>query len=220
LQIKKRHFLSPGEDFFSRPKVVPYPISSCLENHQVFLGSLISSQHSGSGDILSEDEEQALVDEEIVEESPTDLMTLDLVETYHRVNSLCAMITEKYSFSDEEDFHEMHHVEDPLEAALTFVLATHEDKEMVNFSHIDEPSSIYGSPLQQWIDQACGFSFQQDFLPPTHLHEFHFMINYMSIYAHDHYVLDLSLLYYMIKHRGRYLDEMLSRWLHWLYDFT
>jgi hypothetical protein len=97
----------------------------------------------------------------------------------------------------------------------------------------DEPSSTYGSPLQRWIDQACGyhfqagfpwmirvgFSFQQDFLPPTHLHEFHFMIDYMSIYAHDYYVLDLSLLFYMIKHRGRYFDEMIN-WLHWLYDFT
>jgi hypothetical protein len=46
------------------------------------------------------------------------------------------------------------------------------------------------------------------------------MINYMSIYAHDHYVLELSLLYYMIKHTGIYLEEILSRWLHWLYDFT
>jgi hypothetical protein len=45
------------------------------------------------------------------------------------------------------------------------------------------------------------------------------MIGCMLIYAHDYFVLDLSLLYYMIKHRGRYLDEM-SRWLHWLYDFT
>jgi hypothetical protein len=26
----------------------------------------------------------------------------------------------------------------------------------------------------------------KDFLPPTHLHEFHFMIDYISIYAHDH----------------------------------
>jgi hypothetical protein len=69
-------------------------------------------------------------------------------------------------------------------------------------------------------DQNCGFSFQQDFLPPTHLHEFHFMIDYMSIYAHDYYVLNLSLLYCMIKHRGRYLDEMMNIWLHWLYDFT
>jgi hypothetical protein len=93
LQIKKQHFLSPGEEFFSRSKVFPYPISSCLENHHVFLGSLISSQHSGSSDILSKDEEQVVENEEIVEESSTDLMTLDLVETYHKVNSLYAIIT-------------------------------------------------------------------------------------------------------------------------------
>jgi hypothetical protein len=59
----------------------------------------------------------------------------------------------------------------------------------------------------------------KDFLPPTHLHELLSMIDHMLIYAHDYYVLDLSLLYYIIKHRGRYLDEMIS-WLHWLYDFT
>jgi hypothetical protein len=58
-----------------------------------------------------------------------------------------------------------------------------------------------------------------DFLPPTHIHEFHFMIDYMFIYAHDYYVLHLSLLYHIIKHRGIYLDEMIN-WLHWLYDFT
>jgi hypothetical protein len=70
----------------------------------------------------------------------------------------------------------------------------------------NEPSSTYGSHLQRWIDrpygypfeqdfgddQDCGYSFQQDFLPPTHLHWFHFMIDYMSIYAHDYYVLNLS----------------------------
>jgi hypothetical protein len=88
----------------------------------------------------------------------------------------------------------------------------------------DEPSSTYGIPLQRWIDQDCGytfrqhdqdddFSFQQDFLPPTHLSSFHFMIDYISIYDHDHYVLDLSLLFYIIKHRGRYFDEMIN-WLH------
>ena len=97
-----------------------------------------------------------------------------------------------------------------------------------------DPSSTYDNPLQRWIDQACGCpfrkdlrddqncgcSFQQDFLPPTHLHEFHFMIDYMSIYAHDYYVLNLSLFYYINKHRGRYLDEMMNRWLHWFYYFT
>ena len=38
--------------------------------------------------------------------------------------------------------------------------------------------------------------------------------DYMSIYAHDYYVLDLSLLFHMIKHKVRYLDEMMNRWLH------
>jgi hypothetical protein len=45
------------------------------------------------------------------------------------------------------------------------------------------------------------------------------MIDHILIYSHDYYVLELSLLYYRIKNRGRYLDEMIS-WLHWLYDFT
>jgi hypothetical protein len=94
----------------------------------------------------------------------------------------------------------------------------------------DEPSSTYSIPLQRWIDQtydytfrqndrANGFSFQQDFLPPTHLHQFYFMIDYMCFYTHDYYLLDLSLLYYIINHMGRYFDEMI-KWLHWLYDFT
>jgi hypothetical protein len=40
------------------------------------------------------------------------------------------------------------------------------------------------------------------------------IMDYMSTYAHDYYVLDLSLLFHMIKHRGRYLDEMMNRCLH------
>jgi hypothetical protein len=67
----------------------------------------------------------------------------------------------------------------------------------------DEPLSMCSSPIQRWIDQACGYSFHQDFLLPTHPHEFHFIIDYMFICAHGYYVLDLSLLYYIIKHRGR-----------------
>jgi hypothetical protein len=94
----------------------------------------------------------------------------------------------------------------------------------------DEHSSTYSSPLQRIIHHSCGFtfrrddrvdgfSFQQDFLPPTHLHEFYFMIDYMYVYAHDYYKLDLSFLFNMIKHKGRYFDEMIN-WFHWLYDFT
>jgi hypothetical protein len=45
------------------------------------------------------------------------------------------------------------------------------------------------------------------------------MIDYIFIYSHGHYMLDLSLLFYIINHMGRYSDEMIN-WLHWLYDFT
>jgi hypothetical protein len=88
----------------------------------------------------------------------------------------------------------------------------------------DELSSMYSIPLQRWIDQSHGytfrqddrddgFSFQHDFLHPTHLNEFYFMIDYMSVYTRDYYVLNVSLLYYMIKNMGRYFDEMI-KWLH------
>ena len=61
------------------------------------------------------------------------------------------MIKEKYGFNDEEDFHETHHVEDPIEATWNFFLATHEDKEMVNFIHEYEPSSTYDIIVHRWI---------------------------------------------------------------------
>jgi hypothetical protein len=47
-------------------------------------------------------------------------------------------------------------------------------------------------------------------LKTTHLQYLYLMINYMCIYTHDYYVLDLSLLYYIIKNRGRYFDEMIN----------
>jgi hypothetical protein len=57
------------------------------------------------------------------------------------------------------------------------------------------------------------------FLPPISMSFISFH-DYISMYAHDYYVLNLSLLYCMLKHRGRYLDEMMNIWFHWLYDFT
>jgi hypothetical protein len=44
------------EEFFS--KAMPYPISSCLANHRVLLGSLFLSHPSRRSDFLSEDEEK------------------------------------------------------------------------------------------------------------------------------------------------------------------
>jgi hypothetical protein len=74
--------------------------------------------------------------------------------------------------------------------------------------------SIYEMLRISKMIRGLGFSFQQYFLPLAHLHEFHYMIDYMFIYAHDYYVLHLYLLYYMINHRGIYLDEMMNTWLH------
>jgi hypothetical protein len=56
LQTKKRHFLIPTEEFFS--KAMPYLVSSCFGNHRVFLGSLVLSQSSRSTDLVSEEEDK------------------------------------------------------------------------------------------------------------------------------------------------------------------
>jgi hypothetical protein len=56
LQTKKRRFLSTTNKFFY--KAVPYPVSSYLENHRVFFGSLVLSQPSRSNDLLSEDDDE------------------------------------------------------------------------------------------------------------------------------------------------------------------
>jgi hypothetical protein len=148
-----------GDDFLPRPNVMPYFIFYCLGNHQDFLGYLVSSQHLGSDEILSEVEDE--------------ILSIHAIPLKIWIDRACG-----------------------------------------------HPSRIYLFKQDLWDDQTCGYSFQQDFLPPTHLHEFHYMIDYMSIYAHDYYILNLYLLYYVVKHRGRYLDEMMNGWLHPLYDFT
>ena len=53
--MKRNHVLSVGKDSFSTPELVP----PSLGNHMVFLGSLISSQSSKIGGILSEDEDES-----------------------------------------------------------------------------------------------------------------------------------------------------------------
>jgi hypothetical protein len=70
-----------------------------------------------------------------------------------------------------------------------------------------------------WIKLVAILSSRISSLPPISM-SFISMIDYMLIYTHDYYVLNLSLLYFIIKHRGKHFDEMMSRWLHWLYDFT
>jgi hypothetical protein len=61
----------------------------------------------------------------------------------------------------------------------------------------------------------------QDFVPPTRLHELDsdFSDDMMNILTHDIFVLDVSLFWFMMKHKGRYQGALLD-WLHWLFDYT
>jgi hypothetical protein len=67
-----------------------------------------------------------------------------------------------------------------------------------------------------WIGQGCGDTSLHDFVPPSHLHELDFMISYGIVYVQLMiFVLDLSLFWFMMKHRGRCFDTMLG-WFYWL----
>jgi hypothetical protein len=61
----------------------------------------------------------------------------------------------------------------------------------------------------------------QYFDPPTRLHELDFEIpdDMICILTHDIVVLDVSLFWFMMKHKGRYQGALLD-WLHWLFDYT
>jgi hypothetical protein len=61
----------------------------------------------------------------------------------------------------------------------------------------------------------------QYFDPPTRLHELDADLSddMMYILTHDIFVLDVSLFWFMMKHKGRYQGALLD-WLHWLFDYT
>jgi hypothetical protein len=61
----------------------------------------------------------------------------------------------------------------------------------------------------------------QYFVPPTRLHELDIgtFDDMMYILTHDIFVLDVSLFWFMMKHKGRYQGALLD-WLHWLFDYT
>jgi hypothetical protein len=61
----------------------------------------------------------------------------------------------------------------------------------------------------------------QDFIPPTRLHELDsdFSNDIIYVVTHDIFVLDLSLFWFTMKHKGRYQGTLLD-WLHWLFDYT
>jgi hypothetical protein len=87
-------------------------------------------------------------------------------------------------------------------------------------SQYSEPWTFH-DPFQRWIEYFPQRWTWRDFIPPTRLHELDFMISDDMIHALTHviFVLDLSLFWFMMKHKGRYRGTLLD-WLHWLFDYT
>ena len=77
------------------------------------------------------------------------------------------------------------------------------------------------NPFQRWIEHSCGNMTWHNLVSPSCLHELDFMISYdtMHFLAHDLFVLDLSLVRFMMKNRGRCFDTILG-WFYQLYDYT
>jgi hypothetical protein len=82
-----------------------------------------------------------------------------------------------------------------------------------------EPS-MFHDPFSDRIECFSQRWTWQDFVPPTRLHELEFGTPDDVIYVltHDVFVLDFSLFWFMMKHKGRYQGALLD-WLHWLFDY-
>jgi hypothetical protein len=87
-------------------------------------------------------------------------------------------------------------------------------------SQYSEPWTFH-DPFLKWIEYFHQRLTWHDFIPPTRLHELDFVISDDMIYVLTHviFVLDLSLFWFMMKHKGRYCGTLLD-WLHWLFDYT
>jgi hypothetical protein len=83
-----------------------------------------------------------------------------------------------------------------------------------------EPSTFH-DPFSDRIEYFSQNWTWQDFVPPTRLHELDsdFFNDMIYVLTHDIFVLDLSLFWFMMKHKGRYQGALLD-WLHWLLDYT
>jgi hypothetical protein len=80
---------------------------------------------------------------------------------------------------------------------------------------------IFHDPFLKWIEYFPQRLTWQDFIPPTRLHALDADLSDDMIYivTHDIFVIELSLFWFMMKHKGRYRGTLLS-WLHWLFDYT
>jgi hypothetical protein len=82
-----------------------------------------------------------------------------------------------------------------------------------------EPCTFY-DPFLDRIERFSQRWTWQYFDPPTRLHELDADLfdDMMYTLTHDIFVLDVSLFWFMIKHKGRYQGALLD-WLHWLFDY-
>jgi hypothetical protein len=94
------------------------------------------------------------------------------------------------------------------------------DCEKVRGSQPFEPLTFH-DPFLRWIEHFPESMTWHHFFPPTRLHELDLTIPNDAIHFLTHviFMLNLSLLWFMMKHRGRYCETLLG-WFHWLFDYT
>jgi hypothetical protein len=82
-------------------------------------------------------------------------------------------------------------------------------------------SLTFHDPFLRWIEHCPISVTWHNFVPPSHLRELEFMISYDMMHPLSHviFVLNLSLFFLRMKHRGKYYYTLLE-WLYWFYDYT
>jgi hypothetical protein len=80
---------------------------------------------------------------------------------------------------------------------------------------------IFHNLFLRWVEHFPRSVTWHNFVPPSCLHELDFTISddVIHVLTHVIFVLDLSLFWFMMKHRGRYYEILLG-WFHWLFDDT
>jgi hypothetical protein len=78
--------------------------------------------------------------------------------------------------------------------------------------HFDETHLVELGLVLGWIGKGCGDTSLHGFIPPSGHHELYFMIMYdiMTALTYVLSILDLSLFWFMMKHRGRCSGTMLE----------
>jgi hypothetical protein len=87
-------------------------------------------------------------------------------------------------------------------------------------SQFSEPLTFH-DPFLKWIEHFPQRLTWHDFIPPTRRHELDFMVfdDMIHFLTHVIFVLNLSLFWFMMKHKGRYGGALLD-WFHWSFDYT